>query len=128
MSTLVLDARSLADSLSDAASSMATGIADSAPRISFATPKLLWEVLTAERWALLKAIGGAYVGSGSLSRPHLPDVRARFTRDTQCFASRCLRAQRGQCPQGGTKETSGDDVPTSSSRPTPDMGASSQEV
>jgi len=59
MTTVVLDVRSLADSLSDAASSMASGTAEGMPRISFATPELLWEVLTAERWALLKAIGGA---------------------------------------------------------------------
>jgi predicted transcriptional regulator len=59
MTMVVLDVRSLADSLSDAASTMASGTAESAPRISFATPELLWEVLTAERWALLKAIGGA---------------------------------------------------------------------
>jgi len=74
MSTVVLDVRSLADSLSDAASSMATGTADSAPRISFATPELLWEVLTAERWALLKAIGGA----GPMS---IGDAAARAGRD-----------------------------------------------
>lgn len=28
-------------------------------RISFATPELLWEVLTAKRWELLKALCGA---------------------------------------------------------------------
>ena len=28
-------------------------------RISFATPELLWEVLTAKRWGLLKALCGA---------------------------------------------------------------------
>ena len=59
MTTVVLDVCSLADSLSDAASSMASGAPESTPRISFASPELLWEVLTAERWALLKAIGGA---------------------------------------------------------------------
>ena len=29
------------------------------PRISFATPELLWKVLTAKRWELLKAMAGA---------------------------------------------------------------------
>ncbi len=29
------------------------------PRISFATPELLWKVLTAKRWELLKAMRGA---------------------------------------------------------------------
>lgn len=29
-----------------------------APRISFATPELLWKVLTAKRWEVLKAMAG----------------------------------------------------------------------
>lgn len=33
--------------------------ADREARISFATPELLWQVLTAKRWELLKAICGA---------------------------------------------------------------------
>ena len=53
---------------------MAPGTAESTSRISFATPEVLWEVLTAERWALLKAIGGA----GSIS---IGDVAARTGRD-----------------------------------------------
>jgi len=32
--------------------------ADTEHRISFATPELLWQVLTAKRWALLKAMAG----------------------------------------------------------------------
>lgn len=59
MTTVVLDIRSLEDSLSEAAGSMVAGVAETSSRISFATPELLWEVLTAERWALLKAIAGA---------------------------------------------------------------------
>ncbi|MEY6433210.1 DNA-binding protein [Thioalkalicoccus limnaeus] len=74
MTTVILDVRSLADSLSDVASTMASGAAESAPRISFATPELLWEVLTAERWALHKAIGGA----GPIS---IGEVAARKGRD-----------------------------------------------
>ena len=42
MTMVVLDVRSLPDSLSDVASTMASGTAESAPRISFATPELLW--------------------------------------------------------------------------------------
>lgn len=74
MSTVVLDVCTLADSLSDAASNLETGAADNMPRISFATPEQLWEVLTAERWALLKAIGGA----GPLS---IGEAAARAGRD-----------------------------------------------
>jgi predicted transcriptional regulator len=36
-----------------------TGRAEKAARISFATPELLWKVLTAKRWELLKALCGA---------------------------------------------------------------------
>ena len=36
-----------------------TGKAERAARISFATPELLWKVLTAKRWELLKAMCGA---------------------------------------------------------------------
>ena len=35
------------------------GKAPKAARISFATPELLWQVLTAKRWELLKALCGA---------------------------------------------------------------------
>jgi predicted transcriptional regulator len=59
MSTVVLEVRSLADSLADAAATMEGEGAEQEARIAFATPELLWEVLTAERWALLKAVAGA---------------------------------------------------------------------
>jgi predicted transcriptional regulator len=35
------------------------GKAQKSARISFATPELLWQVLTAKRWELLKALCGA---------------------------------------------------------------------
>lgn len=36
-----------------------TGKREKAARITFATPELLWKVLTAKRWELLKAMCGA---------------------------------------------------------------------
>lgn len=36
-----------------------SGKANGSARISFATPELLWQVLTAKRWELLKALCGA---------------------------------------------------------------------
>lgn len=59
MSTVVLEVRSLEETLADAAHAMKTGRAQRGARISFATPELLWEVLTAKRWELLKALRGA---------------------------------------------------------------------
>ena len=76
MSTVVLEVRSLAESLEDAARVMATGEAESDARISFATPELLWKVLTAKRWELLKALCGA----GSIS---IREAARRVQRDVK---------------------------------------------
>lgn len=59
MNMVVLEVRSLAETLADAARAMKTGRADREARIAFATPELLWQVLTAKRWELLKALCGA---------------------------------------------------------------------
>jgi predicted transcriptional regulator len=59
MNTVVLEVRSLAETLADAARVMKTGRAEREARISFATPELLWQVLTAKRWELLKVLSGA---------------------------------------------------------------------
>ncbi|MCP3957912.1 MAG: DNA-binding protein [bacterium] len=59
MSTVVLEVRSLTESLENAARVMKAGRGERAVRISFATPELLWKVLTAKRWQLLKALCGA---------------------------------------------------------------------
>lgn len=58
MNTVVLEVRSLKDSLADAARVMKTRRAEREARISFPTPELLWQVLTAKRWELLKALCG----------------------------------------------------------------------
>ena len=75
MNTVTLDVRSLADTLSDAAEAMETLI-PSEPRISFASPKLLWKLMTAKRWRILQAMAGA----GALS---LREVARRVGRDVK---------------------------------------------
>lgn len=59
MKTVVLEVRSLKDTLADASRTMKTGRAERAAHIGFATPELLWQVLTAKRWELLKTLCGA---------------------------------------------------------------------
>lgn len=59
MNTVVLEVRSLKETLADAARAMKTGRVEPEARISFATPELLWGVLTAKRWELLKVLCGA---------------------------------------------------------------------
>lgn len=59
MKTVVLEVKSLADSLVEVAKTVKSGRADREARISFSTPELLWQVLTAKRWELLKTLCGA---------------------------------------------------------------------
>jgi predicted transcriptional regulator len=59
MKTLTLDVRAPADAMKDFTNAWKTGQAQESARISFASPELLWQVLTAKRWALLKALCGA---------------------------------------------------------------------
>lgn len=58
MKTLTLDVQSPADAMAAFATAWTTGRAQDTARISFATPELLWQVLTAKRWELLKALCG----------------------------------------------------------------------
>ncbi|MGH8457015.1 MAG: DNA-binding protein [Stenotrophobium sp.] len=59
MKTVILDVRSPSDVMVDFARAWNTGKAERNARISFATPELLWSVLTAKRWELIKALCGA---------------------------------------------------------------------
>ncbi|HEY4957960.1 MAG TPA: DNA-binding protein [Caldimonas sp.] len=59
MKTVTLDVRAPATSMAEFAQVWKTGKAQKSARISFATPELLWKVLTAKRWQLLKALCGA---------------------------------------------------------------------
>ncbi|QBB70403.1 DNA-binding protein [Pseudolysobacter antarcticus] len=59
MKTVTLDVRSPTQAMSDFSHAWKAGKAQKSVRISFATPELLWQVLTAKRWELLKAICGA---------------------------------------------------------------------
>lgn len=59
MKTVILDVRNPDEARADFVRAWKTGKAEKAARISFATPDLLWQVLTAKRWALLKALCGA---------------------------------------------------------------------
>jgi len=59
VSTVVLEIRSLPDTLGAVSRAMKSGRAERETRIGFATPELLWQVLTAKRWELLKTLCGA---------------------------------------------------------------------
>jgi len=57
--TVILDVRAPEEAVQDFVSAWKSGKAQKSARISFATPELLWKVLTAKRWELLKAMCGA---------------------------------------------------------------------
>ena len=59
MKTVTLDVRSPSDAMADFSLAWKTGKPQRSARISFATPELLWKVLTEKRWELLKALCGA---------------------------------------------------------------------
>lgn len=59
MNTVILEVRSLDVALADFAAAWKSGKPVAGPRISFDSPELLWKVLTAKRWELLKAMCGA---------------------------------------------------------------------
>lgn len=59
MKTVTLDVRSPAGSMADFANAWKSGKPRKSARISFASPELLWRVLTQKRWELLKTLCGA---------------------------------------------------------------------
>jgi predicted transcriptional regulator len=59
MRTVTLEIRQAGEAMSDFVDAWKTGKAQRNARIAFATPELLWKVLTAKRWELLKALCGA---------------------------------------------------------------------
>jgi predicted transcriptional regulator len=80
MHTVVLEVRSLADTLADAANAMNSGRGDAVARIGFTSPELLWQVLSAKRWELLKAM----CGSGPMS---IREAARRVNRDVKAVHS-----------------------------------------
>ena len=59
MRTVTLDVRDPNESMTDFVKAWHAGKPEESARISFATPELLWKVLTARRWELLKVLCGA---------------------------------------------------------------------
>lgn len=59
MKTVILEVGSLTDSVAASTRAWKTGKAESVARISFASPELLWKVLTAKRLEILKAMTAA---------------------------------------------------------------------
>ena len=80
MKTVVLEVRSPEESMANFLQSWKTGKPERSDRISFATPELLWQVLTAKRWELLKVLCGA----GAIS---IREAARRVERDVKAVHS-----------------------------------------
>ena len=77
MKSVTFDVRDPKESMSDFLSTWRSGTAQVTDRISFATPELLWKVLTVKRWELLKALCGAGpISIRELARRVERDVKA----------------------------------------------------
>jgi predicted transcriptional regulator len=76
MKTVTLDVRDPADSMADFTRAWKTGKSQKSAHISFASPELLWRVLTEKRWELLKTLCGA----GSVS---IREAARRVGRDVK---------------------------------------------
>jgi predicted transcriptional regulator len=59
MKTVILDVRRPEEVSTQFADAWRTGKRQQSARISFTSPELLWKVLTAKRWDILKAMCGA---------------------------------------------------------------------
>ena len=59
MKTVTLEVRAPGEGMNEFSQVWRSGKALRSARIAFATPELLWKVLSAKRWELLKALCGA---------------------------------------------------------------------
>ena len=80
MKTVTLDVRAPEVAMSEALAAAKSGKPQKSARISFATPELLWRVLTAKRWELLKAL----CGTGPVS---IREAARRVGRDVKAVHS-----------------------------------------
>lgn len=59
MKTVTLEVSTPQDAMNDFLQAWNTGRKEDTAKIGFASPEILWKVLTAKRWELLKALCGA---------------------------------------------------------------------
>ena len=80
MKTVTLEVRAPGEGMNEFVQTWKSGKAQRSARIGFATPELLWKVLSAKRWELLKVLCGA----GPVS---IREAARRVQRDVTAFLS-----------------------------------------
>ena len=98
MKTVILDVCPPDEAMSNIAAILKSGKTQKSARISFATPELLWKVLTAKRWELLKELCGAGpVSIREAARRVGRDIKAVHTDATALLLAGVLdRTEEGQ--------------------------------
>ena len=98
MKTVTLDVRSPRQAMAEALATVKSGRPAKTARISFATPELLWRVLTAKRWEILKALCGVGpISIREVSRRVRRDVKAVHSDVTALLSAGVLdRTESGQ--------------------------------
>ena len=76
MKTVILEVRTPKEAMDGLVQAWSTNKQQKSARISFASPELLWKVLTAKRWELLKVLCGA----GAIS---IRETARRLERDVK---------------------------------------------
>ena len=91
MKTVTLEVRAPAGAMTDFVQAWNSGKGRRNARIAFATPELLWKVLTPKRWELLKALCGAGpVSMREAARLVARDVKAVHSDITALLAAGVL--------------------------------------
>jgi predicted transcriptional regulator len=91
MKTVTLEVRAPDEGMDEFVQAWRTGKAQRSARIGFATPELLWKVLSAKRWELLKALCGAGpVSIREAARRAQRDVKAVHSDVTALLAAGLL--------------------------------------
>jgi predicted transcriptional regulator len=98
MKTVTLEVRDPSDVMADFSRAWKSGKAQRNAHSAFATPELLWKVLSAKRWELLKALCGAGpVSIREAARKVDRDVKAVHSDITALLAAGVLnRTDEGQ--------------------------------
>ena len=116
--TVTLDVRSPTEAMAGFAQAWQSGKAERTARISFASPELLWKVLTAKRWELLKALCGAGpVSIREAARRVERDVKAVHTDVTALLASAYIQVAVDGVPSSQVAITKSITTPWTRSRP-----------
>ena len=96
MKTAILKVQSLDENLTNFARAWRSGVPETVATISFATPELARDVLTPERWHILKALCGAgAVSTGDIARRVARDPDSVNTDVAALLSAGVLERSRG---------------------------------